>query len=50
MRWVARIWPRSLAARTATILVAVLVAVQRLFLPIELDPPTGALRLPVGGF
>jgi N-acetylmuramoyl-L-alanine amidase len=27
---------------------ALLVAVQRLYLPNELDPPTGALRLPVG--
>lgn len=31
-----------------TVAEAMLVAVQRLFLPVELDPPTGALRLPVG--
>jgi N-acetylmuramoyl-L-alanine amidase len=31
-----------------TVAEALLVAVQRLYLPNELDPPTGALRLPVG--
>lgn len=31
-----------------TVAEAILVAVQRLFLPVELDAPTGALRMPVG--
>lgn len=37
------------AAFRDTVAEAVLVAVQRLFLPVELDPPTGTLRLPAGG-